>query len=87
MIKLIGEAGFVGSRLKSSIKNCQVLDKKLKGSGYIDITKPNTIEQKLSSEDQVKNIDTILEILKNSDLEKFSNFDIKKVVPEYNKAS
>lgn len=38
------------------------------------------------SEDQVNKIDVILEILKNSDLEKFSNFDIKKVVPEYNKA-
>lgn len=38
-------------------------------------------------EDQLKNIDTILKILENSDLEKFSNFDIKKVVPEYNKAS
>ena len=39
------------------------------------------------SEDQVNNIDVILKILENSDLEKFSNFDIKKVVPEYNKAS
>lgn len=53
MNKVIGGAGFVGSRLESVLSNVLVLDKRLCGNNYIDITEFNTLRSKLSSEDIV----------------------------------
>lgn len=38
-----------------------------------------------TAEHQINRIGSLLEILKNSDIDKFSKFDIKEVVPEYQK--
>lgn len=46
---LIGGAGFVGTRLKQELNNCQILDIRLKSDQFADITKPETLASKLSS--------------------------------------
>ena len=54
MNKIIGGAGFVGSRLRTVLANCSVLDKALTISkGYLDITKPETIKAKIDQSDSV----------------------------------
>ena len=54
MIKIIGGAGFVGSRLKTVLKEYKVLDKVLDvGKGYVDITKPDLIRKIICEEDSV----------------------------------
>jgi nucleoside-diphosphate-sugar epimerase len=50
---LIGGAGFVGSRLESELSNCIVLDKKLDGSSFTDITIPRTLISKLNLSDSI----------------------------------
>lgn len=50
---LIGGAGFVGSRLKLDLKNYSILDKRLKGEEFVDITKVETFNLKLCSCDSV----------------------------------
>ena len=50
---LIGGAGFVGSHLKSELKDFIVLDKKLSNQNYVDITKPKTLYNKLNGIDSV----------------------------------
>jgi GlcNAc-P-P-Und epimerase len=50
---LLGGAGFVGSRLALELKSFTVLDKRLKGSNYADITVVSTLQFKLNSEDFV----------------------------------
>lgn len=54
MLKIIGGAGFVGSRLKTELTEYIVLDKVLSvGKGYVDITKPESIRKILCEEDSV----------------------------------
>jgi GlcNAc-P-P-Und epimerase len=50
---LIGGAGFVGSKLESELSNCIVLDKKLDGSSFTDITIPRTLISKLNLSDSI----------------------------------
>lgn len=50
---LIGGAGFVGSRLKTELSNSVVLDKRLDGNNYADITLPHTFVSKLNSSDSI----------------------------------
>ena len=51
--KLIGGAGFVGSHLSSIVESSCVLDKRLKGSSFVDIRDVNTLRDKLSHRDSV----------------------------------
>ena len=44
---IIGGAGFVGSRLKIVLNLSGILDKRLEGSEYLDITKPDTFDDKI----------------------------------------
>ena len=54
MIKIIGGAGFVGSRLKSELDECEILDKRLdEENGYVDITIPDTLISKFSARDTI----------------------------------
>jgi len=54
MIKIVGGAGFVGSRLKSELDQCVILDKKLdEDNGYVDITMPDTLISKFSAQDTI----------------------------------
>ena len=50
---LIGGAGFVGSRLALELKSLTVLDKRLEGNNFVDITVESTLQSKLNSEDFV----------------------------------
>ena len=54
MYKIIGGAGFVGSRLKVILENNKVFDKILiENEGYVDITKSNTLRNKVDSSDSI----------------------------------
>lgn len=53
MIKLIGGAGFVGSRLIEIQEDCFVLDKRCSGDEYVDITDPRSLHGKISKHDKV----------------------------------
>ena len=53
MYILIGGAGFVGSRLKLDLENYLVLDKRLQGKEFVDITKLETFNSKLCSRDSL----------------------------------
>ncbi|MBT7658720.1 MAG: NAD-dependent epimerase/dehydratase family protein, partial [Bacteroidetes bacterium] len=54
MNKIIGGAGFVGSRLKTVLSNYSVFDKVLTdGNGYADITKPESIIDIIDQSDSV----------------------------------
>ena len=50
---LIGGAGFVGSTLQKELMSFKVLDKRLEGFEYCDITKPETIENRISGDDKI----------------------------------
>jgi GlcNAc-P-P-Und epimerase len=50
---LIGGAGFVGSTLQKELMSFKVLDKRLEGVEYCDITKPETIENRISGDDKI----------------------------------
>lgn len=50
---LIGGAGFVGSTLQKELMSFKVLDKRLEGAEYCDITKPETIENRISGDDKI----------------------------------
>ena len=51
--KIIGGAGFVGSRLCAELQDHLVLDKRLQGKNFCDITLPDTLESTIASEDAV----------------------------------
>ena len=51
--KIIGGAGFVGSRLCAELQNHLVLDKRLQGKNFCDITLPETLESTIAAEDAV----------------------------------
>ena len=54
MIKIIGGAGFVGSRLKTILSGYSVLDKVLTDEkDYLDITKPQTIKGNIDQPDSI----------------------------------
>ena len=53
MYKVIGGAGFVGSRLKSELSNYIVLDKRLNAKRYVDITIPSTLKSKFTEKDAI----------------------------------
>ena len=53
MITLIGGAGFVGSRLELALSNSHILDKRLDGNRFTDITSPQTIRSKFNLSDSV----------------------------------
>jgi len=53
MIKLIGGAGFVGTRLSELLDDSVCLDKRLTGENYCDITCYNSILTKISNEDVI----------------------------------
>ena len=53
MFKLIGGAGFVGSRLESVLSECLVIDKRRKNEDFVDITIPLSLRGKLNIEDSV----------------------------------
>lgn len=50
---LIGGSGFVGSRLQKELDNFSVLDKKLKGLQFVDITVRQTLSSKLLPSDSI----------------------------------
>ena len=50
---LIGGAGFVGSYLRVELNDVCVLDKKLSGTNFVDITKPESLINKISRSDKV----------------------------------
>lgn len=51
---LFGGAGFVGSRLKTVLNNCLILDKVLtKGDVFVDITKAETIKERINRFDSI----------------------------------
>lgn len=50
---LIGGAGFVGSRLKSELTNCFILDKRLDSDNFSDITLPESLVSKFTVEDSI----------------------------------
>jgi nucleoside-diphosphate-sugar epimerase len=50
---LIGGAGFVGSTLEKELVSSKVLDKSGDGVEYCDITKPETLENKISGDDRI----------------------------------
>jgi len=50
---LIGGAGFVGSTLQKELMSFKVLDKRLEAVEYCDITKPETIENRISCDDKI----------------------------------
>lgn len=51
MYKIIGGSGFIGSRLQLEIFDYVVLDKCLNGTQFLDITKPDTLYNKIHSND------------------------------------
>ena len=54
MYKIIGGAGFVGSRLKTILSGYSVLDKVLTDEkGYLDITKPQTVKGNIDQSDSI----------------------------------
>ena len=54
MNKIIGGAGFVGSRLKTVLEDFLILDKAFAGGkGYLDITKPESINETIDKSDSV----------------------------------
>ena len=54
MNKIIGGAGFVGSRLKNELTDCIILDKRLCAEdGFVDIRKPETLKSKLRDLDSI----------------------------------
>lgn len=52
-ISIIGGSGFVGSRLQKELDNFSVLDKKLKGLQFVDITVRETLSSKLLPSDSI----------------------------------
>lgn len=50
---LIGGAGFVGSRLKTELNDCFVIDKRLKGNNFVDITIADSLKGKVDRNDAI----------------------------------
>lgn len=50
---LIGGAGFIGSALKKELKNFRILDKICEGSEFCDVTKKQTLNHKITTNDKV----------------------------------
>jgi nucleoside-diphosphate-sugar epimerase len=53
MYKIVGGAGFVGSLLQKELDNFSVLDKRLKGIDYVDITVRETLTSKFLPSDSI----------------------------------
>lgn len=50
---LVGGAGFVGTRLQKILDSFEVLDKRLSGHNFVDITQEKTFQSKLSSSNSI----------------------------------